>query len=322
MKAIVIDSFGGPELLKMVDLPQPKPGPGQVLVKVYASGLNPVDFKIRKGLLPMEFAFPLVLGYDASGVVAAVGEDVEDLEPGDEVFYTSELDGQGTLSEYQAVDAEIVAMKPVDITHVEAASIPLAGCTAWQALFHRAGVQSGETVLVHGGAGGVGSLAVQLASWAGADVMATCGAANTELVAEMGADLVVDYRAKDFVEEVLDATDGEGVDVVFDTVGGDTFLRSLSVLGHGGCLVSIVPENFGAGSLEALVPAFFRNAEIHLHFLERDMETLDSLARLLERGFLTPLVTQTLPFDAEKVADAHRALEAGHTRGKIVVSLE
>ena len=322
MKAIVIESFGGPELLKMVDLPKPKPGPGQVLVRIQACGLNPVDYKIRKGLLPMEFAFPLVLGYEASGVVEAVGDEVEDLDPGDEVFYTSELGSQGSYAEYQAVDAELVALKPVDLTHAEAASVPLAGCTAWQALFHRAGAQSGEMVLIHGGAGGVGSLAVQLAAWAGCDVMATCGPTNAELVAEMGADLVIDYTAKDFVAEALEATDGEGVDVVFDTVGGETFVRSLDALGHGGCLVSIVPENLSGFSLEALAPAFFKNAEIHVHMMERDVETLDSLARLLERGFLTPLVTETLPFDAAKVAEAHRALETGHTRGKIVISME
>jgi NADPH:quinone reductase-like Zn-dependent oxidoreductase len=322
MKAIVIDSFGGPEKLTLVDLPKPKPGPGQALVKVLACGLNPVDAKIRGGRLPLEFSFPLVLGYDISGVVEAVGEEVEDLEPGDEVFYTSELTSQGAYAEYQAVDAELVAMKPVDLTHPEAASIPLAGCTAWQALFHRAGLQAGEMVLVHGGAGGVGSLAVQLASWAGCDVMATCSAANAELVAEMGADLVIDYKSRDFVAEALEATDGEGVDVVLDTVGGETLIRSFEALGHGGCLVSLVPENLAGIPLEAIAPGYFKNAELHLHLMERDVETLDSLARLLERGLLTPLLAETIPFDASRLAAAHGSLEGGHTRGKIVMSLE
>jgi NADPH:quinone reductase len=322
MKAIVIDSFGGPEALRMVDLPRPKPGPGQVLVRVAACGLNPVDFKIREGHLPLELHFPFVLGCDASGVVVEVGEEVEDLEPGDEVFYCSELNSQGAYAEFQPVEAEIVALKPVDISHAEAASVPVAGCTAWQALFQRAGIQAGETVLIHGGAGGVGSLAVQLAAWAGCDVMATCSGANAELVAEMGADLVIDYGAKDFVAEALDATDGEGVDVVLDTVGGPTLVKSLEVLSPGGCLVSIVPENLAGFSLEVLAPAFFKNAEMHFHLMERDVETLDALARLMERGFLTPLVTETIPFDAERVGEAHRALAGGHTRGKIVISMD
>ena len=322
MKAIVIDSFGGPETLRLAEMPKPKPEAGQALVRILACGLNPVDFKIREGLLPVEFSFPHILGCDVSGVVEAVGEEVEDLEPGDEVFYASEPSSQGAYAEYQTVDAEFVAMKPVDLSHAEAASIPVAGCTAWQALFQRAGLQAGETVLIHGGAGGVGSLAVQLASWAGCDVMATCSGSNAELVAELGADLVIDYRAKDFVAEALDATDGEGVDGVLDTVGGETLVRSLDALGHGGCLVTIVPENLRGFGLDALAGGFAKNAEIHLHRMERDVETLDSLARLLERGLLTPLVTETVPFDAAKVAAAHRTLEGGHTRGKLVLTLE
>lgn len=322
MRALTLPRFGGPELLEPADLPVPEPGPGQLLVKVLACGINPVDAKIRRGALDLPFSFQLVLGYDVSGVVEAVGEEVQDFAAGDEVYFSQELTENGGYAEYTCVKEEVVAFKPVGLSHVEAASVPIAGMTAWQALFDRAGVVSGEAVLVHGGAGGVGSLAVQLASWAGAEVFATAGPRNQAFLEELGADLCLDYTRQNFVEEVLYATAGEGVEVVLDTVGGQVLLRSLEALAQEGRLVAVVPENLGGLSLEGLRAGFFRNVEIHLHFMERRRETLDALARLLERGFLQPVVDRVIPLDPEAVADAHRRMDGGHGRGKVVIQME
>lgn len=316
MKAIGIGEFGGPEVLHPMALPKPEPGPGQLLVKVYACGANPVDYKIRRGLLPMEPVFPLILGYDISGVVEAAGEGVTDFVAGDAVFYAPELTAPGGYAEYHVVDASLATFKPEGLSHAEAASVPLAGMTAWQALFERGALRQGEAVLIHGGAGGVGSLAVQLASWAGCEVYATAGPKNHDFVEDLGADVIIDYRSHDFVEAVMDATKGRGVDVVLDTVGGEVFARSFEALSVHGAVVSIAPEAMSGVSLERLVPAFFRNAEAHFLFMERRRETLDSLARLLERGFVDPVVETILPL--ERAAEAHRRLETGHGRGKIV----
>ncbi len=322
MRALTLPRFGGPELFEPVRLPVPEPEAGQLLVKVLACGINPVDAKIRRGALDLPFSFPLIPGYDVSGVVEAVGERVRDFAPGDEVYFSQELTENGGYAEYTCVAEEVAAFKPVGLSHVEAASVPIAGMTAWQALFDRAGVVPGETVLIHGGAGGVGSMAVQLASWAGAEVFATAGPRNQAFLEELGVELCLDYSRQDFVKEVLEATAGEGVDVVLDTVGGEVLLRSLEALAPGGRLVAVVPENLAGLSLEGLRAGFFRNAEIHLHFMERRRETLDSLARLLERGFLQPVVDLVIPLNADAVAEAHRRMEGGHGRGKVVIQLE
>lgn len=319
MRAVIIEEFGGPQVLKQALLPRPEPAETQLLVKVFACGVNPVDYKIRKGMIPMDFRFPLILGYDVSGVVEAVGPSVEDFQIGDEVFYSPELLGQGAYAEYQVVDQEIVALKPAGLSHVEAASLPLAGSTAWQALFDRAGIQGADCVLIHGGAGGVGSIAVQLAAWAGCEVIATASAKNRKLVEDLGADVVIDYRSKDFVNAVLSATDGRGADVVLDTVGGDVLVKSFAALASHGCVVSIAPENLQEASLGALQQAFYKNAELHCLFMERKRESLDGLARLIERGFVEPVLDQVLPLD--KVARAHERLETTHGRGKIVLQI-
>lgn len=321
MKAIAIKKFGGPELLEEMDLPTPDLREGQLLVRVQACALNPVDYKIRKGLLGLPFQFPLVPGYDVSGIVEALGPGVKDLEVGDEVFYTPELLPPGAYAELHAVEQAIVSLKPEGLTHVEAASVPLAGSTAWQALFDRACIEPGDAVLIHAAAGGVGSIATQLAVWAGCEVLATASRDNQEYVAELGADLVIDYESDDFVAEVMEATGGEGVDAVLDGVGGETFVRSFEALAPHGCVVSYAPENMKDFSLEVLKPAFFKNAEAHFLFMQRDRHTLDALARLLELGFLEPLVEEVLPFEAAEVAKAHKRMESGHGRGKVVISM-
>jgi NADPH:quinone reductase len=321
MKAIVIEKFGGPEVLQAANAPKPDVGENQLLVRVCACALNPLDYKIRKGLIPAEFKFPLILGYDVSGVVEAVGKGVDEFQAGDEVFYCSEIAAQGAYAEYQTVEPGIVAFKPEGLTHVEAASLPVAAGTAWQALFDRAGIEMGDTVLIHAGAGGVGSMAVQLAAWAGCDVLATAGPDNAEYVEELGADLVIDYRSEDFVKAVMDATSGQGVDVVLDTVGGEVFARSFEALAADGCIVAIAPEGMEGRSLEALRPGFYRNAEAHFLFMQRDRFTLDAVARLSERGLIEPLVEETLSLDAAQIRKAHEKMESRHGRGKSVVEI-
>ncbi len=319
MKAIGIRRFGEPGELQSLEIRKPEPGPGQIVVKVLACGLNPVDYKVRKGMLPLGFAFPLVPGYDISGTVEEVGPGVDAFAPGDEVYYSPELLPPGGCAEYNVTEADIVALKPVGLTHLEAAAVPLAGCTAWQGLFDRAGVEPGDVVLVHGGAGGVGSLAVQLAAWAGAEVLATAGADNLEYVEDLGASLVVDHAEENFVEAVLEATQGRGVDCVLDCIGGETLLRSFQVLADGASVVTMVPENLGALPLEGLAQAYFKNADVHFLFMRRRRETLDDLARLLERGYIEPRLEEVIAFDAAHLAEAHRRLETGHGRGKLVV---
>ncbi len=249
-----------------------------------------------------------------------MGAGVSEFTSGDEVYYTPELNLQGAYADYHVADASIATLKPIGLSHVEAAAVPLAGSTAWQALFDRAQLKTGQVVLIHGGAGGVGSMAVQLASWIGAEVFATAGPDNQDFLEDLGADVPINYRSESFVQVVNEVTRGEGVDVVLDTVGGDVLLQSFETLSPGGVVVSIVPENMGNRPLEGLTPAFFKNATLHCHFMERRRDTLDALARLLERGLIEPVVDEVMPLD--RAARAHERMETGHGRGKIVLEVE
>jgi NADPH:quinone reductase len=227
---MVTPKIGGPELFEeRDDVERPSPGPGQLLVRVLAASTNPIDTKLRAdgsfaGLEP-----PVILGADVSGVIEEVGPDVEDLAPDDEVYYTPEIFGPGSngaYAEYNVADADIVAKKPASLSHEETA-IPLAGGTAYEALVRRLALRVGETILIQGGAGGVGSFAVQIAKAAGARVLATAGTDNQETLKTLGADLAMDYSQDDITQTALDDTAGAGVDAVFDTVGGDTVVNSI-----------------------------------------------------------------------------------------------
>lgn len=312
MKAMVITGFGGPEVFKKTDLEKPVPGPNELLVKVYATSVNPVDYKIRKAGSWAGLELPAVIGYDVSGVVEEIGPGVQDFRPGDEVFYTPEIFGKpGTYAEYHVVDEVIVARKPSNLTHEEAAGIPLAGGTAWDALMTRGLLMAGETVLIHGGSGGVGSLAVQIAKAAGAYVYTTCGDYNKDLVRKLGADRAIDYRNEDYVKIIHEETAGSGVDLVFDTVGGETMAKSLEILRPAGRMVSITNTT---GNLNA---AYRKNITVHFLFLERESYKLDYLKTLLEREQIKPVVDSVMPL--EEVAKAHEKLEKGGVRGKIVL---
>jgi NADPH:quinone reductase-like Zn-dependent oxidoreductase len=236
MKAVRIHSYGGPEVLKYEQAPRPKSAPGEVLIRVHAAGVNPVDWKIRQGYFKgrVDYSLPLILGWDLSDVAEATGSGVAGLQEGDEVYSRPDIARDGAYAEHIVVRETEVALKPEPIDHIHAAAIPLAALTAWQSLFDAAGLSAGQKVLIHAGAGGVGSFAVQLARWKGAHVIGTASKRNHELVRNLGAAETIDYETTRFENVVHE------VDVVFDTIGGDTQKRSWQVLKKGGVLVSIV----------------------------------------------------------------------------------
>ena len=314
MKAMVITAFGGPEVFKEQDVPKPKPGENDVLVKVYATSVNPVDYKIRKAGSWAGVKPPAIIGYDVSGVIEAIGSRVKDFKVGDEVYYTPEISGaQGSYAEYHAAHEAIVARKPSNLNHMESASIPLAGCTAFEALVDVADIKSGESVLIQAGAGGVGSLAIQIAKALGLFVFATCGSNNKELVKQLGADRVIDYRAEDFVDVILKETAQKGVDVVFDTAGGETLLKSVDAVKHSGRIVSIVSSNI---NLDA---AKNKNVTVNYLFMKRERSKLDALRALIEKGRVKPVIDSVMPL--KDVALAQQRLEKGGVRGKIVLKV-
>jgi len=314
MKAMVIREFGGPEKLELADMPVPTPAAHEVRVRVRAASINPVDYKIRQSGAWAGLPMPAILGYDAAGVVDAVGSGVTHLTVGDEVFYCARIFGrQGTYAEYHVEDAAIVVKKPPDLSFEEAASLPLAAMTAYDAIITFFGTKPGDTVLVHAGAGGVGSYAVQLANAAGARVLATGRQENAELIRDLGADEVIDYRTTRFEDEVNRLTGGRGVDAAFDTVGGDTISRSINCVRAYGKLATIVHVDGSINGMQS------RNQQLYFGFMERTPPKIQALATLAARGQVRPLIDSTFPL--ERVADGHRKLEAGGMRGKIVITI-
>lgn len=313
MRAMVIPRFGGPEVLEPRDVERPEAGPGEVLVRIVASGTNPVEAKLRAdgswaGLDP-----PVVLGYDAAGVVEAAGPGVTALEAGDHVFYTPPIHGNrlGTYAEYEAVPEGIVARMPEGLSFTEAAAIPLAGGTAWEAVVRRLALRPGETVLIQGGAGGVGSFAVQFAKAAGARVVATASAEHRETLESLGADLALDYRSDDVVEAVLEDTGGRGADAAFDIQGDEIVGRCLPALRPFSRIACILAPGGD------LAPLYRNNVTLHGVFLTRERKRLEEMRPVFERGLARPLIDETLPL--EDVRRAHERLDTGHGRGKIVL---
>jgi NADPH:quinone reductase len=317
MKAHVLTAFGGPECLETRTVPKPVPTSSQVLVRVCATAVNPVDCQTRRGDYRDEIRLPAVIGADVSGVVEAVGDGVTELAVGDEVFYSPVVFGEyGSYGEYAVADAAIVAKKPASLSHVEACCFPCAGGTAWDCLVTRGNIRVGETVLIHAGAGGVGSIAIQLAKAAGAYVFTTASDKNLEFVRELGADRAIDYKNEDFVEIVDRETAGAGVDLVLDTVAGETIVRSVDVARRlSGRIVTIVDT---AHPL-ALLAAWGRNIALHFVFTPQYRARLEGLATLIDRGLLHPVIDSVLPW--EQIVQAHERLERGGLRGKIVLRL-
>lgn len=319
MKAMILKSFGGPDSFELSDVPKPVPQAGQVLVRVHATSINPLDYQVRRGDYPDLVPLPAITGHDVSGVVEAIGPGVSAFAPGDEVWYTPQIfDGQGSYAEYHVAAESIIARKPASLSHLEAASLSLVGGTVWEALTVRAELRVGESILIHGGAGGVGHVAIQVAKAMGARVFTTVREANADFVRSLGADVVIDYTQEDYVEAIMRETAGHGVDVVFDTIGGDTLARSPDALAQLGRVVSIVdiaqPQN--------LVQAWGKNASYHFVFTRQNRGKLDELSALVERGQLRPHVGAV--YSLADIPLAHARLESANNGllGKIAIAVE
>ena len=309
MRAVQQQTLGEPEVLAVVDLPRPTPRANEILVRVKAASVNPTDWKHRGngGFLGQP---PFVLGWDLSGVVEEVGIGVARFSPGDEVFgMLSYPYGHGSHAEYVAAPAAWFAPKPASLDHVHAAALPLVSLTAWQALVENADLQPGQRVLTHAAAGGVGHVAVQIAKARGAYVIGTASSAKHDFLRELGADELIDYRETDFAEAVAD------VDVVFDTIGGETSVRSLRTLRPGGTLVSILP----VGSDELYVEADKLGVRAIRMLVDASRHDLVSIAGLVEQGVLRPTIAEVFPL--EEAAAAHRLGETGRTTGKMVLTI-
>lgn len=319
MKAMTLNSFGGPESFELTEVPKPVPHAGQVLVRVHATSINPLDYQVRRGDYRDFVPLPAITGHDVSGVVEAVGPGVTSFSPGDEVWYTPQIfDGPGSYAEYHVANENIIGRKPSSLSHLEAASLSLVGGTAWEALIGRAALRVGESILIHGGAGGVGHVAIQVAKAIGAKVFTTVREDNFEFARSVGADVVIDYKKEDYLTAIMRETDGRGVDVVFDAIGGDTLARSPDVLAQLGRVVSIVdiaqPQN--------LIEAWGKNASYHFVFTRQNRGKLDELSTLVERGQLRPHVGAV--YSLADLPLAHALLETPNNgvRGKIAIAVD
>ncbi len=328
MKAIHMSDAGKPEVLQLVELDEPEPGAGEVRVRLRAAGVNPIDTKLRSRGVFFEAALPAILGCDGAGTVETVGEGVTALAPGDQVWFCHGGLGRepGNYAEVAVVPEAVARNKPAALSFEQAAAAPLVLITAWEALFDRAGLGSGQTVLIHGGAGGVGHVAIQLARHAGARVCTTVGnARNREFVQSLGAELVINYRETDFVDAVLDWTGGHGVDVALDIMGGQLFVDTFRAMAHYGTLVTLLDPGSGVAWKEARNRNLRIGFELMLTPMLADLpaarahqgEILDRCAALCDAGILNIEVSQTLPL--ARAAEAHRQLETGHMRGKLVL---
>jgi len=306
MKAFRIHEYGGPEQLQYEDVPVPEPKTGQVLVRVHAASINPIDYKLASGTMRqfMPLNFPWTPGGDFSGVIEAVGPDVTDVKKGDAVY--GNTPHGGSYAQFVVASANLIAPKPAKLSDVEAASVPLAAQTAWQGLFDNGHLEAGQTVLIHGAAGGVGTYAVQFAHWKGAKVLVTSSTANVGYLQSLGADQVIDYKTTPF-ESVA-----KNIDLVFDLIGGETQERSFQVLKSGGYLVSSTQS-----------PSEEKTKKYNVHGLRMGMQAskknLMKISELLDAGKIKPVITKTYPVAQAKDAWAEHL--SGHTRGKVVLTL-
>src|SRR4029077_14753316 len=306
MKAIRIHNYGGPEVLQYEDAPRPEPQAGEVLVRVHAAGVNPIDWKIREGHMKdfWPHKFPLILGWDASGTVEEVGPGVSRFKIGDEVYSVTDPTRDGAYADYIVVREAELALKPKSLHHIRAAAVPLAALTAWQALFDTAQLQPAQRVLMHAGSGGVGHFAVQLAKWKGAYVFATASTKNQDLLRKLGVDKPIDYTQQRF-DDVA-----RNIDIVLDTLGGETQERSWSVLKKGGVLVSLVQPPSEEKAKELGVRAAFLGAQ-------PNGAQLAEIAKIIDSGTLAPVIDRILPLSEAR--RAHQLSQSGHTHGKIVL---
>jgi len=331
VKAFIVERYGS-DALRAGDVPDPEPREDEVLVQVHAAGVNPLDAKIRNGefKLILPYRPPFVLGHDVAGVVVRVGPGVRQFKPGDEVYSRPDDFRIGTFAEMIAVKEDSLAVKPRNLSMEEAAAVPLAGLTAWQALVERAGLQRGQKVFIQAGSGGVGTFAIQLAKYLGATVATTAGAANIELVKRLGADVVIDYRKDDF-ESLL-----QDYDFVLNSQDAKTLAKSLRALKSGGKLISISgpPDSEFGEQIRApwLVKQVMRllssgikrkarrrNVSYSFLFMRASGGQLREITRLIESGVIRPVVDRVFPFASTNEALAY--VESGRAKGKVVVRL-
>ncbi|MBI2012219.1 NADP-dependent oxidoreductase [Candidatus Daviesbacteria bacterium] len=313
MKAAQFRDYGGPEVIEINEIPQPTPAQDQVLIEVYAATINPFDYKVRRGYMKdsMPLKLPLTIGGNFSGIVVGAESEVTKFKVGDKVFGQSYAfgGGSGAIAEYAVASVENIAIKPKNISYIEAGSLPLVGASAIQALEQHINLKDGQKILIHGGAGGIGSIAIQLAKYLGAYIVTTVSGEEAEFVKSLGADEVIDYQKEKFEEN----PPAGGFDAVFDTVGGDTLDRSFKVLKKGGVLVSMLGEPSKELALKYEVAVFGQNTQTNSKNLSR-------LKELVEQGVIKPQIDRVFPLDQTR--EAFEYVETGHPRGKVVISIK
>lgn len=323
---MTIPATGEPSVLTLAELDQPTPGDHDLLIEVHASGLNPVDTKLRSGKFRAPVTFPLVPGFDVSGRVVGIGPEVTRFRPGDAVFASPPLFKPAAHAEYVLVDERLAARKPECLSHVEAAAIPLALLTAWELLYDMAHVSEGQTVLIHAAAGGVGHFAVQLAKARGCVVLGTASSDESfALLDTLGVDHTINYKSEDVEARVMQITEGQGCDAVFDLVGAEVFKASIPLVATRGCLGTIV----GIPADAELNPLFLKSASLHAEFMGSTAMNggtpahqggiLKQAKAMVEAGTLKPHVSQTFPL--EDLAAAHELQASGTATGKLVIKL-
>ncbi len=332
MKAFAIDKYGSNDNVRAVQVPEPPLRDDDVLVEIHAASINPLDAKIRDGKVKpvLPYRLPLILGNDLAGVVVRVGSGVRRFKPGDQVYARPDQRRIGTFAELISIKQDEVALKPTGLSMEEAASLPLVALTAWQALVERANLEPGQTVLIHAGSGGLGSIAIQLAKHLGAAVATTTSTANVDWVTALGADIVIDYRNTDF-ETVL-----SDYDVVFDTLGGDTLNKSFGVLKRGGKLISVAGPPDPAFAKSAGLNPILRQATRVLSYptrrtarrhgasysflwMEANGDQLAEIASLVDSGIIHPVIDRVFPFESTKEALAY--VDQGRAKGKVIVTM-
>lgn len=327
MKSQIIQSFGKPTVFQYKEISKPELKPGHVLIQVKATSVNPIDTKVRAGAVPaVAPEFPAVLHGDVAGLVSAVGEGVTEFNIGDEVFgCAGGFRGTGgALAEFMLADVDLLAHKPKNLTMEEAAALPLVAITAWEALFNRARLTTGQDILIHAATGGVGHIAIQLAKWRGATVYTTASSQEKlEIGTRLAADVTINYREESVQDYVQKYTDGKGFDVVFDTVGGENLDRSFEAAAVHGTIIAIA-----ARSTHDLSPVHSKGLSLHVTFmllkiLNKDLhkhygEILKKVARVVEEGKLRPLLDSNI-FTFDEVSKAHEYMESGKAIGKIVL---
>jgi NADPH2:quinone reductase len=321
MKSAMLKEFGSVENFEIVDLPIPKPGFREVLVKVYATSINPLDLQVRRGDYKNELELPVITGHDISGEIVELGPGVENFKVGDEVYYTPEIfRGPGSYTQYHCAHESIIGMKPKNLSHLEAATLPLAAGTAWEMLVTRAKFKINQAILIHGGAGGVGIPTIQIAKAMGGVVYTTAKKVHHKFLLELGADYVIDFENENYITAIQQMTDNKGVDVVIDTIGGTTLSDSGKILSQLGQVVTLVdiekPQN--------LIEAWGKNATYHFVFTRQNRNKMDELTRLVEHNKLKPVLNKV--FSLAEISKAHHLLETkgddGNFYGKIGIDMQ